>query len=38
MSIIFLAFPIFSAVLQIKGLTIGDLFKKKEDKGVQVNE
>ena len=40
MSIIFLAFPIFSAVLQIKGLTIGDLFKKKniEEQGATENE
>ena len=40
MSVIFLAFPIFSAWLQIKGMTIGDLFKKKniETKGAQENE
>lgn len=37
MSIIFLAFPIFSAWLQIKGMTIGDLFKKKEEKGEGIN-
>jgi len=30
MSVIFLAFPIFSAWLQIKGMTISDLFKKKK--------
>ena len=39
MSIIFLAFPIFSAWLQIKGLTIGDLFKKNiEAEGATENE
>ncbi len=40
MSIIFLAFPIFSAWLQINGMTIGDLFKKNkvEEKGVTENE
>ena len=40
MSIIFLAFPIFSAWLQIKSMTIGDLFKKKniESEGAQENE
>ena len=40
MSVIFLAFPIFSAWLQIKGMTIGDLFKKKniEEQGATENE
>ena len=39
MAIIFLAFPIFSAWLQIKGMTLGDLLKKyKETKGAQENE